>query len=157
MISGMELDPQQELQNYDFLSEELLEMDLDEAFQEDQSQMSCLNIWISNKNISENKKATSSPQIVLSQDLLHKYYSYILYNTSKLFPTSSPPPQQKKLLMLEAPKVLSLPSHQKEPFNLIVNDSTSETSFLPIKRQSQSCSYPTKVQKLSYYNDIYSF
>ncbi|OMJ95116.1 hypothetical protein SteCoe_1659 [Stentor coeruleus] len=156
MISGMELDLQQELQNHDTLSEKQWEMDLDEAFQEDKTLASFPKIWISNKKISENKETTPSLEIVLSPDLLHRYYSYILYNTSRLFPMNSSSSQKKNLLMLEAPKI-DEPNWQNEPFYTSLKDYPSELSFLPMKRQSKSCSYPKKFQKLSYYNDIYSF
>ncbi|OMJ67614.1 hypothetical protein SteCoe_35180 [Stentor coeruleus] len=110
-----------------------------------------------------------------SSTIIHKYYSYILFATIKLFPMKEISNKQINVRMIETPKPrfsqisekgariengkfpmtddILLPQKRKVKQYLFMTDDI----LLPQKRKVKQYLFPTKYMKLSFYNDVMTF
>lgn len=152
----MEIDTKQELPDLGLTTDFSYEMDLDLPIHTPILALECLTFKQNNHDFYECNDYPLTLKYVSMSSILHWYYSYILYNTIRLFPLKISIPQQTKLLMLEGPKNVQ-PSIDKEVCYEIEKELNIEGNFLPLKRKMHYCSMPIKHVKLSYYNDIIIF
>lgn len=108
-----------------------------------------------------------SPQVALanpfstlpkhSSTIIHRYYSYILFATIKLFPMKGASNKQDNMRTIEAPKPEFSQRSERETRIDYDKFSMDDDILLPQKRKDEQYSFPTKHTKLSYYNDVMSF
>lgn len=156
MLAAMEIDTKQELSDLGPATDFPYDMDLDLPIHSPILALECLTFKQSSHDLCDCDYYPLALKYFSISSILHWYYSYILYNTIRLFPLKITLPQQPKLFMLEAPKNVQ-PSIDMKVCYKSDKELNMEGNFLPLKRKMHCCSMPIKHMKLSYYNDIIIF
>ncbi|OMJ96193.1 hypothetical protein SteCoe_151 [Stentor coeruleus] len=152
MITAMEIDTKQELQDTSPTTDFSYDMDLDLPIHTPILSLEYSNFKQSNHDLCEYNDYPLVLKFVSMSSILHRYYSYILYNTIRLFPLKFTLQEEPKVLMIEGPKNAQT-SIDKKVYYEIEKESPVKGSFLPLKRKMHCCSMGIKHMKLSYYND----